>query len=48
MAAMLIDCWKQTADLRENIANEIKSAEESYLKLDAHISSYMTEMDRFL
>lgn len=36
------------ANLQENIINEIKSAEEAYLKLDAHISLYMTEMDRFL
>lgn len=36
------------ANLQENIANEIKSAEEAYLKLDAHISLYMTEVDRFL
>lgn len=36
------------ANLQENIANEVKSAEEAYLKLDAHISLYMTEVDRFL
>lgn len=36
------------ANLHETIANEIKSAEEAYLKLDAHISLYMTEMNRFL
>lgn len=36
------------ANLQENIENEVKSAEEAYLKLDAHISLYMTEVDRFL
>ncbi len=36
------------ADLKENIAAETKAAEDAYLKLDAHISLYMTEMEKFL
>lgn len=36
------------ADLKENIENEIQSAEDAYLKLDAHISLYCTEMEQCL
>jgi kinetochore protein Nuf2 len=36
------------ADLKENIENEIQSAHEEYLKLEAHIKLYITEMEKCL
>lgn len=36
------------ADLKENIENETQSAQDAYLKMDAHIGLYFTEMEQFL
>lgn len=35
-------------DLKENIENEVHSAYDSYLKMEAHIGMYMNEMERSL
>ncbi|RMZ77648.1 hypothetical protein DV738_g4226, partial [Chaetothyriales sp. CBS 135597] len=37
---------KKMADLKENIENEVHTAHEEYLKLDAHIRLYLTEMEQ--
>ncbi|RMZ87594.1 hypothetical protein DV736_g5180, partial [Chaetothyriales sp. CBS 134916] len=37
---------KKMADLKENIENEVHTAQEEYLKLDAHIRLYLTEMEQ--
>ncbi len=34
------------ADLKENIETEIHSAHDEYLKMDAHIRLYITEMEQ--
>ena len=39
---------KQMADLKENIENETQSSQDAYLRMDAHISLYFTEMEQFL
>ena len=36
----------QMADLKENIEAEIHAAHDEYLKMDAHIKLYITEMDQ--
>jgi kinetochore protein Nuf2 len=33
-------------DLRENIENEVHSAHDEYLKMEAHIKLYITEMEQ--
>lgn len=33
-------------DLRENIANEVRSAHDEYLKMESHIKLYITEMEQ--
>jgi kinetochore protein Nuf2 len=35
-------------DLKENIENEIHNAHDEYLKMDAHIKLYITEMESAL
>jgi kinetochore protein Nuf2 len=35
-------------DLKENIENEVHNAKEEYLKMDAHIKLYITEMEQSL
>ncbi|MCJ1264431.1 kinetochore-associated Ndc80 complex subunit nuf2 [Lobaria immixta] len=39
---------KKMADLKENIETETQSAEDAYLRMDAHISLYFTEMEQLL
>ncbi|MCJ1463469.1 kinetochore-associated Ndc80 complex subunit nuf2 [Pseudocyphellaria aurata] len=39
---------KKMADLKENIEAETQSAQDAYLKMDAHISLYFTQMEPFL
>jgi len=38
----------QMLDLKENIENEVHSAYDEYLKLEAHIKLYITEMEQTL
>lgn len=33
-------------DLKENIENEVRSAQDEYLKMESHIKLYITEMDQ--
>lgn len=33
-------------DLRENIDNEVQAAQAEYLKMEAHIKLYITEMEQ--
>lgn len=33
-------------DLKENIEKEVRSAQDEYLKMEAHIKLYITEMDQ--
>lgn len=35
-------------DLKENIENEVHSAHDEYLKLEAHIKLYISEMEQTL
>jgi kinetochore protein Nuf2 len=35
-------------DLKENIESEIQSAHDQYLKLEAHIKLYITEVEKSL
>lgn len=35
-------------DLKENIENEVHTAYDEYLKLEAHIKLYMTEMEQVI
>ncbi|MCJ1293128.1 kinetochore-associated Ndc80 complex subunit nuf2 [Xylographa carneopallida] len=37
---------KKMADLKENIETEIRDAHDEYLKMDAHIKLYITEMEQ--
>ncbi|KAJ5127766.1 hypothetical protein N7448_008545 [Penicillium atrosanguineum] len=39
---------KKMVDLKENIESEIQSAHDQYLKLEAHIKLYITEVDKSL
>ncbi|KAL2760123.1 hypothetical protein ACRALDRAFT_1079027 [Sodiomyces alcalophilus JCM 7366] len=39
---------KKMLDLKENIENEIQSSHDEYLKLEAHINLYMTEMEQHI
>lgn len=36
----------QMADLREKIENEIHTAHDEYLKMEAHVKLYITEMEQ--
>lgn len=33
-------------DLKENVENEVRAAQDEYLKMEAHIKLYITEMDQ--
>jgi len=33
-------------DLKENIENEVRAAHDEYLKMEAHIKLYITEMEQ--
>lgn len=33
-------------DLKENIENEVHAAHDEYLKMEAHIKLYITEMEQ--
>ena len=35
-------------DLRENIANEVTAARDEYMKIEAHIDLYMTEVGQMI
>jgi hypothetical protein len=37
---------KQMLDLKENIENEVHAAYDEYLKMEAHIKLYITEMEQ--
>ncbi|KAI0132433.1 Nuf2 family protein [Xylariales sp. AK1849] len=37
---------KKMLDLKENIENEVRSAQDEYLKMESHIKLYITEMDQ--
>ncbi|KAI1854078.1 hypothetical protein JX265_003599 [Neoarthrinium moseri] len=37
---------KKMLDLKENIEREVRSAQDEYLKMEAHIKLYITEMDQ--
>lgn len=37
---------KKMADLKENIENEVHAAHDEYLKMEAHIKLYITEMEQ--
>ncbi|EHL01542.1 putative kinetochore protein nuf-2 [Glarea lozoyensis 74030] len=37
---------KKMADLKENIENEVHSAQDEFMKMDSHIRLYMTEMEK--
>ncbi|KAK3294261.1 Nuf2 family-domain-containing protein [Chaetomium fimeti] len=39
---------KKMLDLKENIENEVHAAHDEYLKMEAHIKLYMTEMEQAL
>ncbi|KAF2754540.1 kinetochore protein nuf2 [Pseudovirgaria hyperparasitica] len=39
---------KKMADLKENIENEVQSANEEYVKMESHIKLYITEMEQHL
>ena len=34
------------ADLKENIENEVHSAQDEYMKLESHVKLYITEMEQ--
>ena len=34
------------ADLKENIANEVMAARDEYMKMEAHVRLYITEMEQ--
>lgn len=46
--ALSLDCANclQMWDLKENIENEVQSAHEAYLKMEAHIAMYVNEMEQ--
>ncbi|KAI0177593.1 Nuf2 family protein [Pestalotiopsis sp. NC0098] len=37
---------KKMLDLKENVENEVRAAQDEYLKMEAHIKLYITEMDQ--
>jgi kinetochore protein Nuf2 len=42
----LLTVQKQMLDLKENIENEVRTAQDEYLKMESHIKLYITEMDQ--
>lgn len=43
-----IDMPRQMLDLKENVENEVHAAYDEYLKMEAHIKLYITEMEQAL
>lgn len=43
---LIANVSEQMADMRENVENEVHAARDEYLKMEAHIRLYVTEMEQ--